>query len=95
MGIYKPSICISVASGPTPNPPISVRWDVQENKPTIFLSLKQGVVITKSLRWPVPIQGSLVINISPSFIELRGKCSIKCLTDSAIEFTCPGVPVTA
>ena len=43
-------MCISVASGPTPNPPISVKWDVHEKRPTILLSLKQGVVSTKSFK---------------------------------------------
>ena len=51
----------SVASGPNPMPPMSMRWLVQENNATGLPSLKQGVVTTKSLRWPVPIQGSLVM----------------------------------
>ena len=51
----------SVASGPKPMPPISIKWLVQENSATSFPSLKQGVVTTKSLRWPVPIHGSLVM----------------------------------
>ena len=51
----------SVPSGPKPMPPMSIRCDVQENRPTSLPLWKQGVVMTKSLRWPVPIQGSLVI----------------------------------
>ncbi len=51
----------SVASGPEPSPPMSMRWLVQENMPTILPLRKQGVVMTKSFRWPVPIHGSLVM----------------------------------
>ena len=51
----------SVPSGPKPMPPMSIRCEVQENKPTSLPLWKQGVVMTKSLRWPVPIQGSLVM----------------------------------
>ena len=52
----------SVASGPKPMPPMSIRWLVQENSATSSpFRLKAGVVTTKSLRWPVPIHGSLVM----------------------------------
>ena len=52
----------SVASGPKPMPPMSIRWLVQENSATSSpFRLNAGVVITKSLRWPVPIHGSLVM----------------------------------
>ena len=51
----------SVASGPKPMPPMSMRWLVQENSATSLPLRKQGVVMTKSLRWPVPIHGSLVM----------------------------------
>ncbi|MCY1216723.1 hypothetical protein D9M72_286070 [compost metagenome] len=48
-----------------------------------------------SKRWPVPFQGSLVSSTSPSRSNSGGKTFRKCLTDSAIAFTWPGVPVTA
>ena len=51
----------SVASGPKPMPPMSMRWLVQENSATSLPFRKHGVVMTKSLRWPVPIHGSLVM----------------------------------
>ncbi len=51
----------SVPSGPKPMPPISMRWLVQEKSPTSLPLWNAGVVSTKSLRWPVPIQGSLVM----------------------------------
>ena len=52
----------SVASGPKPMPPMSIRWLVQENSATSSpFVLNAGVVMTKSFRWPVPIQGSLVM----------------------------------
>ena len=51
----------SVASGPKPMPPMSIRWLVHENSATRRPLRKQGVVMTKSLRCPVPIHGSLVM----------------------------------
>ena len=51
----------SVPSGPKPMPPMSIRCEVQENRPISLPLWKQGVVMTKSLRWPVPIQGSFVM----------------------------------
>ncbi len=56
-----PFMCTSAASGPKPMPPMSVRCEVQENSPTSRPRWKYGVVSTKSLRGPVPIQGSLVM----------------------------------
>jgi hypothetical protein len=61
IGIDRPSMKTSVASGPKPMPPMSIRWLVQENSATSFPSWKAGVVTTKSFRCPVPIQGSLVM----------------------------------
>ena len=51
----------SVASGPKPMPPMSIRWLVQENSPTSLPLWNAGVVMTKSFRCPVPIHGSLVM----------------------------------
>ena len=51
----------SVPSGPKPMPPMSMRCEVQEKRPTSRPLWKHGVVMTKSLRWPVPIHGSLVM----------------------------------
>ena len=54
-----------------------------------------GVTAVKSLRCPVPSQGSLVRKTSPSSIISSGYFARKLFTDAAIAFTCPGVPVTA
>jgi hypothetical protein len=61
IGMYSPSMNTSVPSGPKPMPPMSIRWLVHENSATSRPFLKHGVVTTKSLRWPVPIHGSLVM----------------------------------
>ena len=54
-----------------------------------------GVTITMSFRWPVPCHGSLTMKASPSFILVIGTLSSTYFVLIAIEFTWPGVPVTA
>jgi hypothetical protein len=61
MGMNSPSMWTSVASGPKPMPPMSMRWLVQQKRATSLPLRKTGVVTTKSLVWPVPFQGSLVM----------------------------------
>ena len=56
---------------------------------------KVGVTAVKSFKCPVPSHGSLVRKTSPSSMVSSGYLSRKLLTDAAIAFTCPGVPVTA
>ena len=58
-------------------------------------SRKVGDTTVKSFRWPVPFQGSLVMKTSPSRMVSGGNFSTKWPTESAIELTWPGVPVTA
>ena len=74
---------------------MSMTWQVEAKKPMSFFFRNAGVTVTKSNRWPVPIQGSLVTSTSPGLSDSSGKRSRKCATAVAMVLTCPGVPVTA
>ena len=54
-----------------PRPPISTTCRVQAKSATAPAPRKVGVTTTKSLRWPVPIQGSLVMKTSPGAIVVE------------------------
>ena len=74
---------------------MSTTWVVDAKRATMRPRWKVGVTAVKSFRWPVPSQGSLVRNTSPSSMVWSGYLARKLRTDAAIAFTCPGVPVTA
>jgi hypothetical protein len=94
-GMQVPSSNTERASAENPTPPTSMVWQVEANSATACPSRNTGVTTTKSNRWPVPSQGSLVTNTSPGCIVATGKRSRKCPTATAIVLTWPGVPVTA
>ena len=78
-----------------PSPPMSMMCAVLANSPTMRPPWKAGVTTVRSCRCPVPSHGSLVMKWSPGCITVAGNLRRKCPTASAIEFTWPGVPVTA
>ena len=94
-GIQVPSSNTELASAEKPRPPTSMVWQVEANRATGWPPRNTGVTTTKSNRWPVPSQGSLVMNTSPASIEAKGKRCRKWPTAIAMVLTCPGVPVTA
>ena len=95
IGMYIPSSNTERPSGPMPSPPTSITWAVLANRPIIWPPWKAGETTVRSCRWPVPSHGSFVMKWSPGFMVAAGKRRRKWPTLSIIEFTWPGVPVTA
>ena len=95
MGRRIPSSKTWFASAPKPRPPTSAMWLVAANSATGRPSRKVGVTTVKSLRCPVPSQGSFVMRTSSSPSVSTGKSRRKNPTEAAMALTWPGVPVTA
>ena len=68
-----PSSCTVWQSAAQTTPPMSAAWATLPLKATILPSWKTGATMTMSGRWPVPIQGSLVMTMSPGCQVSRGK----------------------
>ena len=79
-GMWKPSSNSSRASTDRILPPMSGTWAAVAAKPTSRSPAKTGLTRQMSLRWPVPIQGLLVMNTSPGRMRSAPICASACRT---------------
>ena len=81
-GIWKPSSNTSRDSLEPVRPPMSGACAVLAAKPITRAPRKIGLQTVTSARWPVPIQGSFVMNTSPGRMPSIVNSAMKCLTVS-------------